>query len=149
MATRAQDQLALDETVVDDADLEGILERRLRAHDDASEARLVFTRADEAARAEIARHGDALDSGPIRVGRFRIERKTTAPRSVSFETEAKDRISIGLIDDAPAPRKPTADQLPLDADLRPTGEVNTDELRGIAERSVTDEPTPIRKRKPD
>ncbi len=107
MATEATEQLALDEINVEDASLEAALEERIRVKELASAARLVYTRADEAARAEITRAlGTALDEDgtAVRVGRFRITRTTTAAHSVSFETEAKDRVRIGIAKEPKAPR---------------------------------------------
>jgi len=130
MATESQEQLALDEINVDDPTLEGALEERLRTKDLASSARLVYSRADERARAEIARAlGTALDEDgtAVRVGRFRITRTTTAAHSVSFETEAKDRVRIGIAKEpkparaertASEPSKPFAESAESD-DLLP------------------------------
>lgn len=150
MATVAKDQLALDETVVDEAALETALEARESLRIAASTARLELARADELAKGEIARViGPALneDGAVFRVGRFRVERKTSKAMSVSFETQAKDRISIGVVkDEKPRTRKAPAS---ADDDVRPTGEVNVDALRGEVDRAtVSDdllpEPTPIR-----
>jgi hypothetical protein len=75
---RVQVQLALDEQRIDDPDLEGALEKRLRLSDDVSEARAVYRTADEEAKAAIATH--RLDVGAVvRCGRFRITRTHTPP----------------------------------------------------------------------
>jgi hypothetical protein len=96
---RTQDtaQLAMDERQVTDADLEAVLERRLKAHDDMAEVRGVFTRADTEARAMVDKLDLELDEA-IRVGRFRIARTMRRGRSVSFDTQDKERVSIKLIE---------------------------------------------------
>lgn len=96
MPARDKDQLALDEKVVDDPKLERLLDQRGAARDQRAAAAAEFDKADQAAKAAI----DALDLGvdtAIRVGRYRITKTMSEPRAVSFETESKERISIGLI----------------------------------------------------
>lgn len=97
MALRAVPQMALDETTVEDAKLEAALESRQRSKAEASDARAEYSKADEHARSLLAQL--ELDEGPVRIGRFRIERKRSEARSVSFETEAKERIAIALVED--------------------------------------------------
>ena len=163
MAMRNQAQFAFDEEVVDDVIIEVAFEEREKRKASLSAVRSEFKEAHDKATAAIA--AIKLEVGSAaRVGRFRITRTTLKARSVSFETEEKTRIQIGLVDeDAPAvrggwtqPTLPTAvgdiatkvlsDALD-EADLRPTGEVNADALRGEAERSSTPEPTPLRPRR--
>lgn len=97
MPLRAVEQLALDETVVEDTQLEQALEERQRRRVAASELRREFAEADEQAKSAIAKL--ELPAGTaVRVGRFRITRTDVPPRSISFETEAKSRVSIALID---------------------------------------------------
>lgn len=98
MAARAKNQLAMDERVVRDAELEDALEARLRAYDDLSEVRGVFSRKDEEARAKI----DALklsDGEVVRVGRFRVERRYIEAREVAFSSKPSSRIAIRLNED--------------------------------------------------
>lgn len=95
MATKAVDQLALDEKVVDDPTIERLLEARQKARDAASLAAGKAKTASEAAAAAI----EGLDIGigaAVRIGRFRIERTLRAARAVSFETAAKEGIRISL-----------------------------------------------------
>jgi hypothetical protein len=94
---QANDQLAIDETVVTDAALEAALSRRLQANDNMAEVRGVFNRADTEARALIDKLGLELDD-VIRVGRFRITRTMRQGRSVSFDTQPKERVSISLVE---------------------------------------------------
>lgn len=97
MALRAVPQMAIDEAVVEDAKLEAALESRQRSKQEASDARAEFSKADEHAKSLLGQL--ELGEGPVRIGRFRIEQKTTPARSVSFDTEAKTRIAIALVGD--------------------------------------------------
>ena len=98
MPARAQDQLALDEQPISNADLEQALENRLRAGDDVSEARSVYKRVDEVVKAHIAEL--ELTTGvAYRCGRFRITKNRIPARSVTFDTEATERVRISLIED--------------------------------------------------
>ena len=97
MATRSSDQLAFDEKVIENRDLERLLDRRSAAKDQAAAANAEARKADEAARAAI----EALDIGTdaaVRVGRYRITKTMTEARTVSFDVEAKERVSIGLVE---------------------------------------------------
>lgn len=154
-------QLALDERSINNPDLESALERRLRAKDDVSEARGVYKTHDKEVKAEIEKVGDFPPDSALRVGRFRITKRHVDAKHVEFDADARDQISIGLVDEdgRPARRGSRSKAAPSavatsgddiagagddDADLRPTGEVNVDALRGEAERSIIKEPTPIR-----
>jgi hypothetical protein len=146
-------QLAMDERAINNPELEKALERRLRAKDDVAEVRGVYKKAHAEVQAAIELLPDFEPDSALRVGRFRITKRHIDARSVSFETEARDQISIGLVDEDGQPLKRTAAAErrsatdDVDEDLRPTGEVNTDALRVEAERSIVkdDAPTPIRK----
>lgn len=151
MPTSLDPQLALDEQAITNADLEAALERRLKAKDDVDEVRGVLKRATE----EINTLLEPLDfpaDSALRVGRFRITKRHLPGGMVSFERSASDRIQIGLVEDGvPTPLKAPAKPgrrakgtgafggKPVkddgSADLRPTGEVNADALRGEADRS--------------
>jgi hypothetical protein len=99
MPAATVDQLALDEKVIEDAALESLLDEWLSAREDASTASADL----RAARKRIEREAEKLDMGidtAIRIGRFRIERRMRAARDVEFHTEAKDQLSIKLIEDA-------------------------------------------------
>jgi hypothetical protein len=91
-------QLGFDEQVIEDPEIEAILERRQEAKEDAALARKDFEVQHEQAVAKLAEL-ELPDGGAARVGRFRITRKTTPARSVSFETAEKSRLSIGLADE--------------------------------------------------
>jgi hypothetical protein len=136
MAVQPDDQLALDERTITDSVLEGLLEARLRAQQDRSEISKVYKAAAEAANAAIATLNLA-DEDAVRVGRFRITKTAIAAHSVAFDVEEKSRISISLAEDGAA--KPARARhlrsVSDDDDLRPTGDVNPDALRGAAERA--------------
>jgi hypothetical protein len=160
MALRNVAQLAFDEEVIDDAAIEAALEEREKRKASLAAVRAEFKEAHEAATTAIAVIKLAAGSA-ARIGRFRITRTVVAARAVSFETEESSRLSISLVEDAaPAARRGwdeagvpeaagavAARMLGEEADLRPTGDVNPDALRGEAERSVAAEPTPLRPRR--
>lgn len=90
-------QLGMDEEVREDPELEGILERRLRAQDDLGEVRKVFDGVDAEAKGAIERIG--LEEGiPLRVGRFRLERTSTPGGHREFDTKASTRLKIRVVD---------------------------------------------------
>lgn len=95
MATKAVDQLALDEKVVEDATIERLLEARQEARDRASLAAGKAKKASEAAAAAI----EGLDIGTgaaVRIGRFRIERTFREAAERSFEISAKEGLKISI-----------------------------------------------------
>jgi hypothetical protein len=98
MPSRVQAQLALDEHVIDDSDLEDALEERHRLRVLSSEHRKAYDEADEAAGVEIAKL-ELPDGQAVRCGRFRITRTARAARSVAFETKASSRVRITLLED--------------------------------------------------
>lgn len=93
MATREQTQTALDETVVEDPQLEAALEAREKAKAAKSRATLAYKEKDEQAKAQLEEHGLTPDS-PLRVGRFRVTKTVTEGRSVSFDTSGSSRVNI-------------------------------------------------------
>lgn len=99
MATQAKDQLAFDEQVIEDPSIERILEDRLKAQDVAASARKDVKTATDRAMVAIEKL-ELPVGGAARVGRFRITRTVTPARSVSFDTEAKDRVKISLAETA-------------------------------------------------
>lgn len=95
---RVDPQTSLYETTIQDADLEAALDERETAKGVASNARKEYREADDHARALI----DGLDLGdgaPVRCGRFVIERRPVAARSVAFDTEPTTRLWITTLDD--------------------------------------------------
>lgn len=93
MSVAVQDQAALDERVVEDADLEAALEARAAAKEKASFANKTAKEKDEQAKAALEELG--IEEGAVvRVGRFRVEKRAVKPRSVSFETAASSQLRI-------------------------------------------------------
>lgn len=95
MPARVRDQLAIDERVLEEPEIEARLEARMRAGDDLAEIRKVFLDADAAARGSIA----GLDLTPgqaIRVGRFRVTKVSTPARHADFDVKAGTRVRINL-----------------------------------------------------
>lgn len=95
-ATLDQQESLIDKPL-DDATLEAALESRQAAKERRREVNAEFKVADENAKHELERF--ELAPGEVgRCGRFRIENKQVAPRSVSFETELAERLNIKLVD---------------------------------------------------
>lgn len=96
MAARPQPQTALDEQVVESAELERVLEDREVAKGAAGEARKKFSTLDDLAKGTIA---DLDDDATVRVGRFRVAKRSVAGRSVAFDTNPTSRLSIKVTDE--------------------------------------------------
>jgi hypothetical protein len=92
------DQLGFDEQVIEDPAIEDALEERQEAKETLAGARKEYETAHEQALGKLAQL-ELPEGGAARVGRFRITRKVTPARSVSFETAEKSRLSIGLADE--------------------------------------------------
>lgn len=142
-------QLALDERAVTDDELERTLELHLRARDDVTEARGVAKQRRRDVDAALTKHGDFPPDTALRVGRFRITKRLIPADHREFDVAEREQISFSLVDadGKPSRRSSTSKAAEKSVsddfdDLRPTGEVNVDALRGEAERSS--EPTPIR-----
>lgn len=95
-ALRSVDQLAFDEVVIQDDDLEHALDHRLVKKVVLDKVRKEYDDADKAAKALIEQQ-ELPDGGAIRVGRFRITRNTVSARSVSFEAKAASRLRITVL----------------------------------------------------
>ena len=132
-------QLGMDEEIVEDEALEAALEAREKRKASAGAVQKLYQAADELAKAELTRL--ELEDGDVaRVGRFRITKSAIPGRSVTFETKPSSRLRIGLVGEDGA--KPVTADADDDDDIRPTGEVNADALRGEVERAT--EPTQLR-----
>lgn len=111
----ADDQLAIDETIIEDRDIEDALEERERLKGESAEHRLAYQQADKRAKGLLERlemPDPESEEAPtvVRVARFRITKKLVKGRSVSFDTEDKVQTTIGLVDEAEPPRTGTEDQ---------------------------------------
>jgi hypothetical protein len=85
-------QVALDETVIEDADLEQALERRQAQRDTVARASAKLRELDGVAKGHIARV--VPDDVIGRVGRFRIERRAVPERHVEFDAKPGVRVRI-------------------------------------------------------
>lgn len=95
-----QPQASLYEATIENADLEAVLEQRQRAKDKASSARKTLDELTDQAKALIEQL-DLGEGAPVRVGRFVLERKAVAGRSVAFDTGPTTRLTIRQIGDLP------------------------------------------------
>lgn len=92
-----EQQLAMDETLIEDTTLEEALEKRQAVKAELGELRKTYDEANEAANVEIAKL-ELPEDKAVRVGRFRISRSSVSARTVSFETKPTSRIRITLLD---------------------------------------------------
>lgn len=99
-ALAAVPQLAIDERVIEDAELEDALERREKAKAKAAAARKAFATVQDEAKGLLGRH--ELGEAPVRVGRFVVTARALPARSVAFDTDPSTRISIRVAKDADA-----------------------------------------------
>jgi hypothetical protein len=95
---RAVPQTAMDEQVIDDAEIEKALEEREKRKASLAAVRKVYEGAHEAAIAEIAKL-ELPEGGAARVGRFRVAKSAIPARSVTFDTKASSRIRISVADE--------------------------------------------------
>lgn len=91
------EQLAFDERIVEDKELEAALEKHLRAKDDRAEINLRVKNARATVDGELARHPLEVDE-TIRVGRFRITKSRKGGGHVEFDTAPSESIRIGLVE---------------------------------------------------
>ena len=97
MALRAVPQMAMDEVVITDPEIEQALEKRQVQKDALGRVRAVYEEADDEAQALLGRLELPVGGQPARVGRFRIAKAMSKPRSVQFETGPKVRTRIQLV----------------------------------------------------
>jgi hypothetical protein len=82
---------------INDQTLEAALEERERLRQQKLEAEREYKTADKAAKDQLV--GFELALGEVaRIGRFRIKKVATAPRSVSFDTAGSERLDIKVGD---------------------------------------------------
>lgn len=98
MALHAVEQTALDETVIEDPELEEMLETREKRKASLSGVRAEYKAAHDRALAAIEERDEVVEGNPVRIGRFRLTRKRTPGHTVEFTTEPKERVSIALLD---------------------------------------------------
>lgn len=97
MPTRVKEQLAIDEKVIEDKELERLLEERQKVRDEMAEVRADLAKANEAANGAIAKL-ELPDGVPVRIGRFRLTRVEVDARHVEFDTDARSRVRIAVLE---------------------------------------------------
>jgi hypothetical protein len=90
MGTKVKEQLGMEDAVVNDEELEQLLEKRQSLKQGVSD----YRKADKDAKTKISTMSDPT---PFRVGRFIIARHSVPPRSVSFDVNEGNRISIKVL----------------------------------------------------
>ena len=87
MGTKVRAQIHMEETIIEDADLEKLLDDRQECKSSVAE----FRKLDKQAKAKIQTIEKPM---PIRIGRYIITKQTMPGRNVSFETNGSIRITI-------------------------------------------------------
>jgi hypothetical protein len=90
-------QLALDEKVIEDRELERMLADRSDARATAADARKAVRKIDAAVGHELEKLDIGLGAA-VRIGPWRVERVAVKGRAVSFETGDSDRLAISLVE---------------------------------------------------
>jgi hypothetical protein len=94
---KSDDQLAFDEKVIDDPDLEEALEDREKVKSQRSALNAKFKEKHEQA-VELIDELDITEDTVIRCGRFRVSKSPVAPRSVEFTTNPTERLTISTVE---------------------------------------------------
>jgi hypothetical protein len=92
MATQLKEQIGMEDVIVNDSELEGLLEKRQSLKESVS----TYRKTDKEAKEKIAAVENQTPT-PFRVGRFLISRRSTPGRTVEFEVGEGSRISIKVI----------------------------------------------------
>lgn len=95
---RADAQQGMFDREIENTDLVAALEDREKVKASRAALNAKFKEADDKAKALISELDIQIDE-TVRVGRFRISKSEIAGRSVAFDTEASERLSISLLDD--------------------------------------------------
>jgi len=102
---RSEDQLAFDEEVIENPDVEAALIARQSAKDALASVRKDFDAAHEKAKGALAMV-ELPEEGAVRIGRFRISKSLVSAKSVSFETKESTRLRITFMSEEAGPRRP-------------------------------------------
>lgn len=81
----------------DDTNLEELLDKREQKKAKRAAANAAFKEEDDKVKARLSEF-ELADGEVARVGKYRIEKKATAARAVSFETSPSSRLNISLFD---------------------------------------------------
>ena len=87
---KAESQIGMDDTIIEDTELEEMLEAREELKKDLRN----YREQDKKVRAKL---NEIEAPSPFRVGRFVITRTATAGRHVEFDTSGGIRVNIKLI----------------------------------------------------
>lgn len=98
MNAQEQPQTALDEKVIESPKLLEALDNREQLRVDKAEAVKLYKEGDEKVRAALEVQSLA-DGQAIRVGGYRITKRSVPSRSVAFDTDASSRITIASVKD--------------------------------------------------
>jgi hypothetical protein len=88
----------MDETTIEDAELEDALEKRQVEKSALSEQRKAYKEANEATKVGIAKL-ELPDGHAVRIGRFRITRTAIPGRHVDFDVDPRSQVSIAFLGD--------------------------------------------------
>lgn len=101
MANDVQDegQLGMDETVIEDEELENLLGRRQTIKEQRADLNADYKKLNEriAGILEDRYEFPSPDAAPLRVGDYRISARDIAARTVQFETEPSTTVSIAKV----------------------------------------------------
>lgn len=97
-ALRSVDQMAFDEQVIEDAEIEAALEDREKKKHSLDAVKKIFDGAHEHAMLKISEL-ELPEGGVARVGRYRITRTAVPAGHREFDTKASSRIRIGLVNE--------------------------------------------------
>lgn len=98
MTMTAEPQMRIDEKVVESRELEALLEERAKAKEKEAMAKGTAKGLDERAKAMLDEHLVG-EEAVVRVGRFRVTKKSFAAKDVSFVTSPSSRVRISTIDE--------------------------------------------------
>jgi len=110
-----------EQAIIDDPEVEQALEERQARKDELAEKRIAYKNADKRAKSlieglAIADPEDEETPTVVRVTRFRITKRFVKGRSVSFETQARIQLSIGLADEEEESSEPGYDDARAETD---------------------------------
>lgn len=93
-------QTTIDEQVVESEALLEALEKRQARKVDAGAARKLYTEAHEVVMGKLSEELPELADGDVaRCGRFKISKRSTPSRDVSFTTSPSSRLTIAVVDE--------------------------------------------------
>lgn len=88
------DQIGMDETILEDPELEEALEDRAEALEEARPYNAAVKEANKRVKALADEEGRVPIGGPVRIGRFRVTRAIVEARHVEFDTDPGTKLDI-------------------------------------------------------